>query len=94
MDRNEQLDFENFVEKINNTINSFNREESPVHLPLHRYVRIHRGSRQNKYYYDKFTDGLHPNEELKQKWGCEILSVDRINTITINLQMAYTQMKN
>lgn len=75
VDRNVQLDFENFVEKINNTINSFNREESHVHLPLHRYVRIHRGSRRSKYYYDKFTDGLHPNEELKQKWACEILSV-------------------
>lgn len=73
--RNIQLDFENFVEKINNTINSFNREETGEHLPFHKYVRIHRGHRRSKYYYNKFTDGLHPNQELKLVWAEHILNL-------------------
>ena len=73
--RNIQLDFENFVEKINNTINSFNREETGYHLPLHKFIRIRRGQRRSKYYYHKLRDGLHPCHELKCVWASEILKI-------------------
>ncbi|MCG8049193.1 MAG: hypothetical protein N0E48_26940 [Candidatus Thiodiazotropha endolucinida] len=70
-----QLDFENFVEKINNTINSFNRDETGNHLALHKFIRIRRGHRRSKFYYNKFRDGLHPFRELKRVWANEILKI-------------------
>ena len=73
--RNIQLDFENFVERINNTINAINREETGHHLPFHKYVRTHRGHRRSKFRYDMFHDGLHPCSDLKQIWANEILKI-------------------
>lgn len=70
--RDHQTSYENFVCRINEEfINMFNNNETEVHIPLHRALRVRRGGR---YQYYKLHDGLHPGDELKKDWMEMILT--------------------
>ena len=70
--RDHQTSYENFVCRINEEfINMFNNNETEVHIPLHRALRVRRGGR---YQYYKQHDGLHPGDELKKDWMEMILT--------------------
>ena len=56
-------------------INMFNNNETKVHIPLHRALRVRRGRREaGRYQYYKLHDGRHPGDELKKKWMEMILT--------------------
>jgi uncharacterized protein (UPF0248 family) len=70
--RDHQTSYENFACRINEEfINMFNNNETEVHIPLHRALRVRRGGR---YQYYKLHDGLHPGDELKKDWMEMILT--------------------
>ena len=70
--RDHQTSYENFVCRINEEfINMFNNNETEVHIPLHRALRVRRGGR---YQYYKLHDGLHPGDEVKKDWMEMILT--------------------
>ncbi|MES9884874.1 MAG: hypothetical protein ABW185_28860 [Sedimenticola sp.] len=75
-----QLSFEHFVTRLNTYINDFNTIHTGYHLPLHTGLRIHRGHRKCKFRYDKFTDGIHPNKDLKSVWFQKIRNLSQILT--------------
>lgn len=66
--REHQKQFEIFVDRLNKFVNELNVKGTGIHMPLHVNLRIHRGRRGSKFYYDKLIDGLHPNDELKKTW--------------------------
>jgi uncharacterized protein (UPF0248 family) len=71
--RYHQTSYENFVCRINEEfINMFNNNQTKVHIPLHRALRVRRGG--GKYQYYKLHDGLHPGDELKKDWMEMILT--------------------
>jgi hypothetical protein len=74
--RYHQTSYENFVCRINEEfINMFNNNETKVHIPLHRALRVRRGRRgAGRYQYYKLYDGLHPGDELKKDWMEMILT--------------------
>jgi uncharacterized protein (UPF0248 family) len=68
--RDHQTSYENFVCRINEEfINMFNNNETEVHIPLHRALRVRRGGRGAGWYqYYKLHDCLHHGDELKKDW--------------------------
>ena len=53
----------------------FNNNETKVHIPLHRALRVRRGRREaGRYQYYKLHDGRHPGDELKKNWMEMILT--------------------
>jgi hypothetical protein len=53
----------------------FNNNETEVHIPLHRALRVRRGGRgAGRYQYYKLHDGLHHGDELKKDWMEMILT--------------------
>ena len=64
-----------FLQNKRRIYSQFNNNETKVHIPLHRALRVRRGRRgAGRYLYYKLYDGLHPGDELKKDWMEMILT--------------------
>ena len=70
------------IDEINGYISKLNKKVGASTPFLHDTIKEYRGRKGSRYFvykWDRFEDGLHANEKLKERWG-EVLS----NTMRIN----------
>ena len=80
-----QTNLHKAVELANIFINTINHELN-LHTPiLHRSILHFKGKGKKTYFrYSKFTDGCHPNQELKQEWARLLIGAMAKNRAVIN----------
>jgi hypothetical protein len=75
-----QKDLEQTITSVNDFINLINHELNVKTPLLHRCMQHFKGKGHLPYFrYSKFTDGCHPDQELRKTWTENIVRVMKLN---------------